>query len=55
MKRHASLYSQFVEQIANLKQIIEREALSHRKKSTMTWESYFWGESEIERYCLPIK
>ena len=42
------MFKQFRKQMAQLKVTIFAVA-------RMSWEEYFWGDREAERYSLPIK
>lgn len=54
IKRRNRVYSQLEKLIRQLKTIIG-EAISNPKQSNVSWEAYFWGDREVERYSLPIK
>lgn len=44
------MFKQFKKQIAQL-----MASLVEETRMNISWEDYFWGDGEVERYCLPIK
>lgn len=48
-------YLRLIKQAALISQRMDDGILSYLKLGNLSWEEYFWGDREPERYYLPIK